>query len=112
MRKGKQKLVYIKTDLILFNIVTIRPQALEEEIPASIWRNEIEEEDFEFRFLERPSEELIRKLLDRNYYANNEYSRKGTISSDTRRLIEAAQNIKRNVSIDLRKTYTGKQSED
>ena len=41
VREGKQKLVYIKSDLILFNIVTIRPQALEEEIPASIWRNEI-----------------------------------------------------------------------
>ena len=82
VRKGKQKVTYLKSDLILFNIVTIRPQALEDEIPASIWRNEIEEDDFEFRFLERPSNELHEKQIARNYYLNKKFSRKGTVTTN------------------------------
>ena len=111
VRKGKQKLVYLKSDLILFNIVSIRPQALEDEIPASIWRNEIEEEDFEFRFLERPGADLQEKLLDRNYYVNNKYSKSGTVSTSIKRLSEVSEKIRKNVAIDLRRAYTGKQND-
>ena len=110
LRKSHQDTPYIFKDLILFNIITIKPQALDMEIPASIWRNEIEEDDFQFRFLERLEPELHDKLRYHRYYADNGYSKTNSISRQVKTVSEIVEEAKETFALDLRRPYGGKRN--
>ena len=72
LRSSAHPAKYVEDDLILINIVNIVPNCLNAEIPASFWRNEIEEEEFCVRFLEKPSPDLEKRLRNGNFYSNDD----------------------------------------
>ena len=72
LRASARPAQYVEGDLILINIVNMVPNCLNDEIPASFWRNEIEEEEFCVRFLEKPSPDLEKRLRNGNYYSNDD----------------------------------------
>ena len=53
---------------MLMNLDQITPSTLDKQICATLWRNEIEEDEFLIRFLERPLPEFERSITSYNYY--------------------------------------------
>ena len=68
LRKSQISTEYMKQDLLLLNLLVAVPQTLDGQIEETLWRNEIEEEEFVIRFLEDPQHDFARKITYRKYY--------------------------------------------
>ena len=66
---------YISQDFLVSSWMNISPETIDREVEGVFWRNEIEEEIFNITFLEKPSQDLQTKLLNKQYYETYTYNK-------------------------------------
>ncbi|CDW74110.1 UNKNOWN [Stylonychia lemnae] len=93
-----QSVDFISHDLLLFNWFQLRPQVVEQEIESSLWRNMVEEHEFNFQFFEYIQDEnMLNRLVNENYYYElyNKYSAQDYYQKVNKLRLQLQQNLRK-----------------